>query len=287
MVWYIFSFLNAFFESLKDVYGKKGLKVVDEYVVAWSWSFFTLPFLIPIVLFTGIPNLGNQFWLALLVGGGLNVPATILYMKAIKLSDLSITIPMITFTPLFLLLTSPLIVGEFPSSVALIGIFLIVFGSYVLNLNKRQKGYLYPFQALLKEPGPKLMLLVAFIWSITANFDKVGVLNSSALFWVLAANAFISAAMFPIVLVASRKSIKQISKSLNYLVPLGFFAAVSLVFQMIAIGMTLVAYVISIKRTSAIMSVLFGHFIFKEKGLKERLLGTIIMIIGVLLITLS
>ena len=56
---------------------------------------------------------------------------------------------------------------------------------------------------------------------------------------------------------------------------------------MAAINLTLVAYVVSVKRTSAIMSVLFGYFIFKERGIKERLIGATIMIIGVLLIVLS
>jgi len=55
---------------------------------------------------------------------------------------------------------------------------------------------------------------------------------------------------------------------------------------MTAINMTLVAYVISIKRTSVIMSVFWGYLIFKEKGLKERLFGSFLMIIGVVLITL-
>jgi len=34
---------------------------------------------------TGIPQIGQQFFLALIVGGCLNVLATILYMKAIKI----------------------------------------------------------------------------------------------------------------------------------------------------------------------------------------------------------
>lgn len=35
------------------------------------------------------------------------------------------------------------------------------------------------------------------------------------------------------------------------------------------------------------MSVLFGYLIFKEKGIKGRLVGAAIMVIGVILITLS
>jgi uncharacterized membrane protein len=287
MVWFIFAFLAAFFESLKDVFSKKGLKNIDEYIVSWSFGFFALPFLIPLLFFIEIPSLGNQFWIALLVGGSLNVITTILYMKAIKYSDLSITVPMVTFTPLFLLMTSPLIVDEFPNFLGLIGVLLIVLGSFTLNIKQRHEGYFAPFKALLKEKGPKLMLLVAFIWSISSNFDKIGVQNSSPILWVIAVNIFITLVMLPIMLYKSQRSVQQISTSYKALLPIGLFSALTLIFQMTAINLTLVAYVISIKRTSAIMSVLFGYFIFKEKGIKERLIGTIIMIIGVLLITLS
>lgn len=287
MIWMLFAFLTAFFESMKDVFSKKGLLEFDEYVVSWSLRFFALPFLLPLLLFIEIPSLGGQFWNALLINGILNSLGAIFFMKAIKHSDLSITMPMITFTPLFLLITSPLIVGEFPSLFGLIGVVLIVFGSYILNIKEKDKGYLAPFKALLKERGPRFMLLVAFIWSIAANYDKIGVLNSSPIFWVISVNLFIAIVMFPVMLYKSQKSLNQIPRNLKKLVPIGLFSAIGLTFQMIAISLTLVVYVISIKRTSAILSVLWGHLIFKEKGIKERLTGVVIMVIGVLLIALS
>ncbi len=287
MVWFLFSFLTAFFESLKDVFSKKSLKNIDEYIIAWALVFFALPFLLPLLFFIDIPVIKVNFFGALILGGLLNLLTIILYVKAIKHSDLSIAIPMITFTPLFLLITSPLIVGEFPNLSGLIGILLIVIGSYTLNIKQRREGFLAPFRSLLKEKGPRLMLLVAFIWSITSNIDKIGVQSSSPIFWVISIGIFIASVMLPVVIYKSRKNLHQISENYKVLVPIGLFSALALIFQMTAINLTLVAYVISIKRTSAIMSVLFGYFIFKEKGLKERLAGVVIMVIGVLFITLS
>jgi len=287
MIWFIFAFLSAFFDALKNVFSKINLKTIDEYIVAWSLRFFTLPFLIPLLYLIKIPPLKNQFWIALFIGGSLNVLTTILYMKSIKSSDLSLTIPMVTFTPLFLLITSPLIVGEFPNLLGIIGVLLIVLGSYLLNIKQTTKGYLAPFKALLKEKGPRIMLLVAFIWSITSNFDKIGVQSSSPIFWVIAINTFVTLALFPIMLFKSQKFLKKIFKNLKSLFSIGLFNGLTLIFQMIAINLTLVAYVISIKRSSAIISVLFGYLVFKEKEVKERLLGTIIMLIGVLLIMLA
>ena len=286
MTWFLFAFLTALFRSLTDVAGKKKKKNMDEYIVAWALFLFALPFISLLLFFTEIPEIGPKFWLALFVGGGLNVFTNLIYMRAIKLSDLSITIPMVTFTPLFMLITSPIILGEFPNVYGITGIILIVSGSYMLNLKEKKKGYLEPFKALVKEKGPRLMLLVAFIWSITANFDKIGIEHSSVFFWPVAVNAFIAVGFIPVVLTKSKGKTRQLTKNYKTLLPIGLFHGLMIVFQMIAVSMTLVAYVISIKRTSATLSVLFGSLFFKEKGLRERLAGSLIMILGVVLITL-
>ena len=286
MQWIIYSFLTALFESLKDVLGKKSLEKCNEYIVAYALRLFALPFLLPLLFFTQEIVLGSGFWMALLIGGTLNLITTVLYMKAIKASDLSVTVPMVTFTPLFLLLTSPIIVGEFPPLKGILGILLIVFGSYLLHLKEKHKGILAPFKAIITEKGPRLMLVVAFIWSVTSNIDKVGIRNSSVVLWAVAIHIFIIITMVPLVWLTSRYSIHQFVKQRNMLIPLGFIDALKYFFQLAALQFTLVAYVISIKRTSAILCVIFGALIFKEKGIKERLTGSVIMVAGVLLITL-
>jgi uncharacterized membrane protein len=182
---YIFALLSALFESLKDVSSKIGLKDMDEYLVTWAFGFFALPFLILPFIFISIPPLGGQYWIALLIDGALNVIATILQLRAIKKSDLSLTIPLLAFTPLFLLIMSPLILGQFPTILGVIGVILIVIGSYVLNIKRRNAGYLTPFKAMLEQQGPRLMLYAAFLLSITSSIDKIGVLNSSPLFWAV------------------------------------------------------------------------------------------------------
>lgn len=287
MIWIIFATLTALFESFKDVASKRGLKTLDEYVVAWSMIFFTLPLMFPLLGIIEIPQLGKNFIWALLAGGTFNVISMLLYIRAIKLADLSLAVPLVTFTPLFLLVTSPLIVGERPTAMDAVGIVCIVIGSYILNLNKQQQGYFAPFRALLKEKGSQLMLLVAFIWSLSSTIDKVGVQNSSPTFWAIANYSYIAAGMFPIMLYKSRNSLQQVSQNLPTLVPIGFLQGLVVLCQMQAISLTLVAHVISIKRMSALLSVIWGHLIFKEKGLKERAAGATIMVMGVLFITLA
>lgn len=286
MTWLILGIFTAFFEALKDVFSKQNLKKSDEYVVAWSLAFFSVIFLTPWVIYTGIPALNTQFWISLLIGGSINAVTALLYIKAIKVSDLSLTVPLVALTPLFMLLTSPLIVGEYPKFFDYIGILLIVIGSYLLNIKEKSQGYLAPFKALVNEPGPKFMLIVAFLWSITSNFDKIGVQNSSPIFWLFSIFGTMTILLLPVLLYKTPNPSRKIFKQLPMLAAMGFFNAIGVLCQMQALTLTLVVQVIAIKRTSVLMGVLFGHFIFKEKDIQQRLLGAGIMILGVFFISL-
>jgi uncharacterized membrane protein len=285
MGWLLYAFLTAICEAAKDIFSKIGLKTNNVYIVAWAYRLYSLPFLLPLLFFIDIPQLSLKYWMALFVGGSLNVLTSILYMKAIKHADLSVSVPLVTFTPLFLLLTSPLIVGEFPSLVGALGIVAIVLGSYLLNYNQNRRGIWAPFKALVSEKGPRYMLLVAFIWSITSNIDKIGIKSSSPIFWAITVSIFISIAMIPVILVWARGEFNQIITSIKRLAPIGLFSALTLIFQMLAINLALVAYVIAIKRTSAILVVLVGLWFFKERDFKYRLIGSSVMVFGVILIS--
>jgi uncharacterized membrane protein len=57
--------------------------------------------------------------------------------------------------------------------------------------------------------------------------------------------------------------------------------------QFTALEMTVASYVIAIKRAGMVLAVLFGHFFFKEKHLRERLAGALLMTAGVILLSLQ
>ena len=295
MTWILLSFLAAFFYSLSDLLSKFSLKDADEWVVAWGIRAFSLPLLVPLLFFIDIPELGWDFWWPLLISGTLNIAVTILYLRAIRLSPLSLTVPMASFTPLFLLVTSPLILGEVPDLTGASGILLIVAGTYILNLRKGQVGAFAPFRAIFHEPGPPLLLLVAFIWSITSNVDKLGILASSPLFYTVCVTIYMGVGLTPVLLVhhwrLARKGEKQAVKQQlkarwKAFAGIALLMALVLFCQTAAIEQALVPYVISIKRTSILGSIIWGWLFFGEKNLKRRLIGAAVMLAGVVLITI-
>ncbi|MBU1178114.1 DMT family transporter [Patescibacteria group bacterium] len=287
MFGFVFAFLTALIQSTKDVLGKKFLRNIDEYLLAGGQRLFALPLILLVMLWGGgVPEIKPLFWLVFIVSPGINAICAILYFKAIKLSDLSQSVPLLAFSPMLLLITSPLILNEIPTIPGMAGIILIVLGSYLLNLKKRKTSFFAPFKALVKEKGPRYMLLVVILWSITANLDKIGIQNSSVIFWSFANNAGIFLFLLPVIIIKSPNLTGNIKKHFKTLSIYGFISSFGTLAQMTAVSLIMVPYVVSIKRTSTIMSTIAGYLFFKEKNIKERLLGVTIMVIGVILITL-
>ena len=287
MLWLPLALLNAFFESIANALGKRGALKIDVLSVAWAQRFFALFLLLPLTILThSFRSVNETFWIALIATSALNTLTSILFVKAIKDSPLSLTLPIVSLTPVFLLITSPLIIGEFPKPLGVIGILSTVIGAYILNLSKRVNGPLAPLLSIVKEKGSRLMLIVAIIWSVTSNFDKIAVKNSNPLLFSLA-STFIILLFLTVVLGFKKISLSAILRNSKILAPIGFASGLSTLFQMTAISLTIVPNVITVKRTSAIFGIVWGKFFFKEENIKERLIGTAVMIIGVILITIS
>ena len=286
MIWLGLALIAALCQSLKDLFSKQGLHHVQPHIAALAASSAAFPILIGFFFLTQqIPPIGEQFWIALFLGGALNIVGIIQFMRAIQASDLSLTIPFIAFTPIFLLITSPILVGELPSSLGVLGILLIVIGSYTLQIQEVHRGYLAPFLATLKEKGPRRMLSVAFIYSLTSNFDKIGVLNSSPMFWSLSLNAFMTGGLFALfILLRSRTPTHQNRPAYHILFFIGLFHAITLISQNIALDLATVPSVISVKRTSALFAVVWGYFVLRETNLMERISGALLMVVGIGLI---
>lgn len=287
MLWILYSLLSAFSLATADTLSKKGLERADEYTIAWSRFLFSTPFLLILLFFIKIPEIDRTFWMSILLLLPLEISATILYIKAIKVSPLSLTIPFLSFTPLFLIFTSFVMLSEVPSLGGIIGIILIVTGAYTLNIDtlKRFGDLLEPFGAISKEKGSIYMILVAFIYSITSSLGKIAILHSSPIFFGVIYYITLAVAFTPLALRKAEGGLKIRENLLNY-GSIGLFIALMLIFHVFAIIQTDVAYMIAVKRTNLLFSVIYGHLIFKEGRIKQRLLGSVMMLSGVSIISI-
>ncbi len=286
MYWFSAALLSAVFMALRAFYSKKVLKNTNEYVVSFGSRLLTSIILTPLLFFIPIPKLGLNFWLVLIASSVLLTVATIFYMKAIKSDDVSLTMPMTSFTPIFVLLISPFIIHEIPKIWGIAGIFLIVVGSYILNVKERKNGCLGPFKKLFSNKGTAAMLLVAMLWGFNATLDRLGVQYSSSLVWLIIVYPVMSLFLLIFVLLKNPKILKPLPKLMPKLVPMSLAGIFETGFYLIAIQYTYISYAVSVKRFAVIISVAIGYFLFKEKNIKERFIGALFMVAGVILISL-
>ena len=288
MLGFLLAFATAVSEALKDITSKYNLHHIDEYTAAFSMHLVQTLLLLPLILYFGFESMSPRFLWALLASSILQLGVILLYFKAIKRSELSVTVPLITLTPLFMLLTSPIIIGEFPSAMGVVGIVLIVVGTYISNISEDPKKIFAPFVSLVKNQGSRYMLLVAFIWSITANLDKIGVEETSPIYWAFSKDFVILFYLIPILAIKSKKPLLQMNNRKWPLLMVGFFKSTSVVSQMFAIQFILVPYVISIKRASSVFIILFAFLYMNErKNFRNRMFGILIILLGLGLIAVS
>jgi len=263
-----------------------------------------MPFLLPLLFVISWPETDPVFWQTV----GLLVPfeilALLLYMQALRVSPLSLSIPFLAFTPVFIVLTGWLILDEKVTLAGLMGILCTVTGAYVLHIKASRKGFLEPLRAIARERGSRLMLAVAGIYSLTSVLGKKAIQHSSPVFF--ACFYFVLLGMLtPLSIWALYRITNGFSANNKQSRPLwpfqkkagpnpwgawwavGLAQTIMVLSHMWAIHLITAAYMIAVKRTSLIFSVIYGKLIFKEKEIPQRLAGASLMMLGVGLIILA
>ncbi len=285
-LWICWALMAAIMAATGDALTKKALVSHNEYLVAWLRLLFAIPFLAPLLFLFPVPRPDRAFYMAGLAALPLEITATILYAKALKASPLSLTLPFLSLTPIFLIIIPYLLMGESISFIGGIGVFFIAGGGYFLNIKAADKGLWQPFVAIRKEKGSMLMIIVALIYSVTSTLGKIGVEHSSPIFFGTVYYMGLVVALAPVAIFKSRGELKTLlygAPARASILP-GICYAILVISHMTAISLTKVAYMVSVKRLSLVIAVLYGHFFFKETGIRERLVGTLLMVIGFALI---
>lgn len=290
-MWVIYALLSAFFIASTDPIAKKALKgSSDEYLVGWFIIFFSTPFLALSYLFYAPVLFGPALIKVLIAVIPLEIAATILYYKALKLTDISLSVPFVALTPVFIIITGFLILGEKIRLSGVMGIALITIGVYSINIKETHRGFTYPLKAIFFNRGSLYMVIVAIIYSVTSVVSKKAMLLTSPETIPFIYNSSISLAMLPVILFRLKRGYSVLAKGYKVILiyaALGFLSALSGIFYFKSVSLTTVAYAISIKRLSLLMSVGYGWLFFRERDIHIRLASTFCMFLGVVLILLG
>jgi uncharacterized membrane protein len=255
----------------------------------------------------GFPVIRPAYYSAVVISGILNIIGLILVFRAMKSSDLSLKMHMLSFTPVFLIGTSYLLLHEVPSAAGIAGICIIVSGSYVLNIAAGDERFFDPVRSMVQNRGSWYMLIVAFLYAASINYDKISMLNSDPVFGMSFTLLIISSGFILITVISGKiagrypaqgavlppKTIGSIPlpafSLVPYLIPaslIGFFATIESISINLAYTLQIAPYVIAIKRLSIIFMVLYGTIVCAENEIRTRLLGSVLMVSGAVIILL-
>ena len=285
--WIMVGLCCAFFAACCDTVSKFIMRDNDEWLTGAGMLVGALALLSPLFFIVDFKAITRELALLLAVTLPLEALAYYLFLTAIRLSPLSLTVPLLSFTPAVTILTSWLALGEEIGPVGMFGVGLVTIGAYVLNLDPERLSFLGPLKAVSSEPGARRMLLVSLIWALTSTLGKGGVNIYGAIEFGLLLTGLLTAVF---VVVAAVRLLRGDSVLVMENRTIGFFSLGSVVMAIqeithfVAISMAPVAYMISVKRISMVIAVIFGWLFFREQNIRWRLMGAMIMLSGVTII---
>ncbi|MGR8920510.1 MAG: EamA family transporter [Gammaproteobacteria bacterium] len=223
-------------------------------------------------------------WTGLLVP--LDLAAMVLYIRAITSAPLSHTLPYLAFTPVFTALTAWLILGEPLSPPGSGGVVLISAGAYLLGRSGGDgRGGLAPLRFILSERGPRLMLVVALLMSVTSTAGKAVLAYMPGFaFGPFYGVALGAATALVIGVTAPRGTLGVVGRRPLASALVAGCMALMLVTHFVAIERVEAAYMIALKRTSMLFGLGYGALMFSEPGLRRNLAAASVMLAGVALL---
>ncbi len=234
-------------------------------------------------------SVGPDYWTPGLVSILLNIVANIAFLRALEIASLGVTVPLLSLTPVFATLLSIQLLGELPSAVQMVGIFIAVVGAFALNFDPGEGATpAGVWRSLVREKGSLLMILVALCWSITPAFDKIATAASGVYTHGLLLNAGVGFGALAWLAargqVATLRPRHFVGGTVLASAVIGFLA---LVLLLKAYAVLWVGFVETIRRAvNSALALVYGRWLFREEVRPAQVLAVVLMSLGVALVFL-
>ena len=246
------------------------------------------PFFLVWWVWQGAAGPAVGYWLPGLGSAVLNLVANLAFLQAVRIAPLSVTIPVLSLTPVFTTLLAIPMLGEVPSARQLGGVVLVVAGvMWLTSAGGRESSLGGLWRSIWHERGSQLMVVTALLWSLAMPLDKMALVASGAAFHGLALNVLI--AIGAVAVLAGRGRTAELSRMgahwalLTLLVVVG---AVALVLILLAITETWIGFIETMKRgLGSFLAVVWGRAFFAEPVTGHKLVAVAVIAAGVALIS--
>lgn len=295
MLWFNLSLASAVAKAANQAVTKTLTRDFSVLQTAAYGQLAAGAFILPLIFFSGCIDLpaDSSFHQAAFTTISLNIVAILLLVEAIRTSDLSYALPFLGLTPVISIFSGWLLRGEVMSAAGILGIVMVFLGAFSIDAKSWHDWTTLGGRRIFRDNGVQLVLIVAFLYSVSSVYDKTATLLSDPRTFVWYSTV-IRAAILLIFLCGknmlsntAKKPHRHRLKHFLLFTFLGITFLVEALSQMFALQTGLVAFVIAIKRLSILMTSLAGMLVFREMFSRARLAGAGLIVAGAMLIYLS
>ena len=260
------SFLNVFQKLLTNNGNKPSVVNFYTYLGLSILSCFLIPYLNLIFSADLITNF--------IIMGILGALGNYYIIKALSLGELSSLAPINSYKPVVAMIIAFIYLKEIPSFFAILGILLIIAGTYILHFSGEGYNMTAVFYRLLalifSASEPVFVKKIILLTNIPTSFSL----------WA------ISGLIFSLIFVLASKHTPKIPQT-KYLVLLVLSVGIMQYSTNYVFSKINVSYALALFQLSTLLSVFLGINIFKENGLKRKIIASLIMISGAIVIILG
>lgn len=273
---YLFAYKRAFAHLPATVY------VAANEVAALGWYAVVAAATWP----AGEPLLPAGFGLrgwALLAGVGLAAAAaTLVSVRAFKLGDVSYVAPLNKLAPAFVLPLELAFLGEHLGTLQVGGVLVATVAIYVANYEGG--GPLAPFRRAAAYTPARLALAGAVLFAVADVVTRAALSTTALVPQTVALATFVGVSAVSLPLAAPRLRDSGLRDALPGVVALGALFAVAVHLTVLAFDAAPASVVSPVVNTQAVVAVVLGGLLLRERGFARRLLAALLAVAGVALI---
>jgi len=225
--------------------------------------------------------------LPLVTSALVNGVALVLFLDALRLSPMSLTIPLLSFTPVISTTLAWIFRGQAPGAAQYAGAVLVVSGAVVLGMGG---GAWRSLASSVREPGVRRMALVALLWSLTSVLDQTAVSRGAGAWYAPAVTA--AAALLMLAWTLARGQFRAFLSAAKPLATHPLLTGIAIVIGATALAVQIesfryapVGFIEVVKRGTGMASaVLLGRFLFGEPLNRSKGLAVLLLTLGVALV---
>lgn len=297
-MWLFLAFLSAVLLGFYDVFKKKSLKDNAVLPVLFLNTLFSSLIFVPFILLSAfgtdtlqgtifyVPVVGWEVHKFIIIKSFIVLSSWIFGYFGMKHLPLTIVGPINATRPVMVLVGAMLIFGERLNLYQWIGVILAIISFFMLSKSGKKEGIDFKHNKWIY-----FIVLAAIMGAISGLYDKYLMKELNPMVvqsWYNVYQVFIMCPVLLILWLPKRKSTTPFRWDWAIILISVFLSAADFVyFYALSYDDSMISIVSMVRRSSVIVSFIFGALIFREKNLKSKAIDLLLVLIGMIFLYLG